>query len=217
MEIDTETGAGSGTGVGGGVTASSAAGGSAGGTARGSVGSALGGAAGGTTGRAAGAVDDAAGAAGEAGGVVLAEVPWAHPDAVALRARQRAEIAGLYGTPDSEPGPAPSAADSAVFLVAYGPGGAPVGCGGLRALGAGVGEVKRMYVVPDRRGTGVAGRLLGGLEEWARGRGWGALRLETGDRQPAAVRFYTRCGYVRIPNFGPYAGGNASWCFERRL
>lgn len=224
MEIDAETGAGagSGTGVGGGVTASSAVGGtvggSGGGSACGAAGSAAGSAAGGAIGGAASpATRRAVGAAGEADGVALAEVPWAHPDAVALRARQRAEIAVLYGTPDSEPGPAPSAADSAVFLVAYGPGGAPVGCGGLRALGAGTGEVKRMYVVPDRRGTGVAGRLLGGLEEWARRQGWGALRLETGDRQPAAVRFYTRCGYVRIPNFGPYAGGNASWCFERRL
>ncbi|WP_217189438.1 GNAT family N-acetyltransferase [Streptomyces buecherae] len=167
-----------------------------------------------------------------AGRTWLARVPWAHPDAEALRARQRAEIAEVYGTPDSEPGPAPSAADCAVFVVAYaGPGargadraagghpggGVPVGCGGLRELGGGLGEVKRMYVEPAWRGTGIAGELLGALEEWARRRGWRALRLETGDRQPAAVRFYARHGYARIPNFGAYAGLPGSWCFERAL
>lgn len=145
------------------------------------------------------------------------QVPWDHHDAVTLRARQRAEIAELYGTPDSEPGRAPSAADSAVFLVAYEPGGAPVGCGGLRDIGPGVGEVKRMYVEPAWRGTGAAAALLGALEEWARHQGWHHLRLETGDRQPAATRFYLRCGYVRIPNFGAYAGVDNSRCYERSL
>ncbi|MFE6776370.1 GNAT family N-acetyltransferase [Streptomyces sp. NPDC057702] len=168
----------------------------------------------------------------------VVEVPWTHPDAVALRARQRAEIAEMYGTADSEPGIPPSAADSAVFVVAYaareahgagearevygeaGSGvgcGEPVGCGGLRDLGGGVGELKRMYVEPGWRGTGVAEAVLVALEEWARRRGWRGLRLETGDRQPAAVRFYARCGYERIPNFGAYVGVPGSWCFGREL
>ena len=32
-----------------------------------------------------------------------------------------------------------------------------------------------------------------------------ALRLETGDRQEAAIRLYTRAGFVRRPAFGAYA------------
>ncbi|MEE2055061.1 GNAT family N-acetyltransferase, partial [Nocardiopsis umidischolae] len=44
-------------------------------------------------------------------------VSWNDPDATALRAGQRAEIAERYGTPDSEPGTAPSAEDIAVFTV----------------------------------------------------------------------------------------------------
>ncbi|MCP3822224.1 GNAT family N-acetyltransferase [Streptomyces sp. A3M-1-3] len=131
--------------------------------------------------------------------------------------RQRAEIAAAYGTPDSEPGVAPSAADIAVFFVASDDDGTAVGCGGLRDLGGGVGEVKRMYVAPAWRGSGVAARILRTLEEWARGQGWTSLRLETGDRQPDAVRFYTRSGYGRIPNFGAYAGLGSSLCFERPL
>ncbi|MFC0601919.1 GNAT family N-acetyltransferase [Streptomyces palmae] len=147
----------------------------------------------------------------------IEQVPWEHPDAVALRARQRAEIAEIYGTPDSEPGVAPSAADIAVFFVASADDGGAMGCGGLRDLGGGIGEVKRMYVDPARRGSGVAEGVLSALEKWARGQGWTRLRLETGDGQPAAVRFYTRCGYRPIPNFGAYAGVAGSRCFERLL
>jgi GNAT superfamily N-acetyltransferase len=147
----------------------------------------------------------------------IKQVPWADPDATALRQRQRAEIAAIYGTPDSEPGVAPSAADVAVFFVAWEDEGTAVGCGGLRDLGEGAGEVKRMYVAPAWRGSGVASRILGTLEDWARGQGWASLRLETGDRLPAAVRFYVRSGYGRISNFGDYADVESSLCFERLL
>ncbi|MCT2592713.1 GNAT family N-acetyltransferase [Streptomyces sp. N2-109] len=147
----------------------------------------------------------------------IEQVPWADPAARALRARQRAEIAEMYGTPDSEPGVAPSAADIAVFLVLSDHDGTAVACGGLRELDAETGEVKRMYVAPAQRGSGAAGQVLRALEDWARARGWTALRLETGDRQPAAVRFYTRSGYRPIPPFGPYAGTTTSRCFERPL
>ncbi|MFI9235529.1 GNAT family N-acetyltransferase [Streptomyces sp. NPDC053079] len=147
----------------------------------------------------------------------IEQVPWEDPDATALRERQRAEIAAAYGTPDSEPGQAPSAADIAAFFVAREDDGTAVGCGGLRDLGAGVGEVKRMYVSPAWRGSGVATRILCTLEDWAREQGWASLRLETGDRQPDAVRFYTRSGYGRIPNFGAYADVENSLCFERTL
>ncbi|MFJ4879430.1 GNAT family N-acetyltransferase [Streptomyces sp. NPDC088745] len=147
----------------------------------------------------------------------IEQVGWDDPDATALRARQRAEIAERYGTPDSEPGTPPSADDIAVFVVARTEDGTAVGCGGLRDIGAGTGEVKRMYVTPDQRGAGVAPLVLAALEDWARARGWTRLRLETGLAQPDAVRFYTRRGYRRIPNFGPYEGLSTSLCYEREL
>jgi hypothetical protein len=81
--------------------------------------------------------------------------PFDHPDAAALRAAQRTELAVRYGTPDSEPGPAPTAADTAVFLLARDVQGRAVGCGALRELGEGLGEVKRMYVVSERRRSGL--------------------------------------------------------------
>jgi putative acetyltransferase len=82
-------------------------------------------------------------------------------------------------------------------------GGAAVGCGGV-ALFDGYAEVKRMYVRAAARGQGVADAILGRLADEARAAGRQALRLETGTRQHAALRFYERCGFQRCPAFGAY-------------
>ena len=150
------------------------------------------------------------------GGLDIRAVSWDDPAGVALRAAQRVELTERYGDPNSEPGPLPTADDMAVYYVAF-VGGVPVGCGGLRRLDAEHGEVKRMFVVREARGTGVAVAILRRLEADARARGWSRLVLETGDRQPDAIRFYEREGYHRIPNFGYYADSTLSVCFERRL
>ena len=145
------------------------------------------------------------------------EVAWDHPASVALRQAQRDEIAVRYGTPDSEPGPAPTGDDIAAFYVAFNDQGEPLGCGGLRPLNDSEGEVKRMFVTPSSRGTGTAAAILERLETSARDRGWIRLLLETGDQQPDAIRFYTREGYERVPNFGYYAGVEESRCFAKEL
>jgi putative acetyltransferase len=145
------------------------------------------------------------------------QVDWDDPAAVALRAAQRVEIAERYGTDDSEPGPAPTAADISAFFVAFAHDGTPVGCGGLRRLDETHGEVKRMFVHPDHRGTGVSTAVLHRLETSALEAGWSRLVLETGTLQPDAIRFYTREGYTRIPNFGYYADSHDSVCFEKPL
>ncbi|SDD36737.1 Acetyltransferase (GNAT) family protein [Glycomyces harbinensis] len=74
-----------------------------------------------------------------------------------------------------------------------------------------------MYVIPQSRGSGVAAAILAALEDAARERGWTTVRLETGDAQPEAIRFYEREGYRRIPLFGHYAGSAISLCYEKPL
>lgn len=143
-------------------------------------------------------------------------VSWDDPAGVALRVAQRVELTERYQNPDSEPGPLPTADDMASYYVAF-DGTTPIGCGGLRALDAEHGEVKRMFVVRERRGSGVATAILRRLEADARERGWARLVLETGDQQPDAMRFYEREGYHRIPNFGYYAESSLSVCYERVL
>jgi GNAT superfamily N-acetyltransferase len=98
------------------------------------------------------------------------------------------------------------------FLIAWRDG-EPVACAGWRTLPppddetpADVAEIKRMYAVPEARGTGVATALLQALEASAREAGMRRMILETGLAQPEAIAFYRRNGYERIPDYGYYKG-----------
>ena len=142
---------------------------------------------------------------------------WDAPDGTRLRAAQRAELDARYGCDDHEPGVAPSAADVTVFLVARSVDGAALGCGCLRRLDGTTAEIKRMYVEPAARGTGVSVAVLRALEEQARQLGCATLVLETGTAQPDAIRFYEREGYQRTEGYGPYRGNPLSVCFTRTL
>lgn len=82
--------------------------------------------------------------------------------------------------------------------------GAAVGCGGVALFGD-FAEVKRMYVRDTARGKGVADAILARIEEEVRSSGLSVMRLETGDRQIAAMRFYARTGFRTCPVFGDYA------------
>jgi len=99
--------------------------------------------------------------------------------------------------------------------------GTAVGCGGV-ALFADYAEVKRMYVRPSARGQGVAEAILARIEQEVRDNKLTVLRLETGDRQFAAMRLYVRAGFRECPAFGDYARKPpqaiaASVFFEKRL
>src|SRR4051794_7642075 len=91
--------------------------------------------------------------------------------------------------------------------------GRAVACGAVRALAPGVGEIKRMYVVPELRGEGLGRRVLEALETEARKMGFGRLRLDTGERQTAAIALYRSAGYRAI---GAYNDTADLW-FERDL
>lgn len=97
----------------------------------------------------------------------------------------------------------------------------PVGCGGI-ALDDGFAEVKRMFVRPHARGSGVAQEILARLEAEARAQGHTRLMLETGDVLKAAHRLYERAGFKRCAAFGEYKMKPPhtiarSFFFEKRL
>lgn len=97
-------------------------------------------------------------------------------------------------------GPAQLNPPAGRFLVGYRDG-RPICCGGIKRLDPRACEFKRMYVVPDQRGRGVARALLGALEARARELGYAVARLDTGPRQPAARHLYESAGYHEIENF----------------
>ena len=102
------------------------------------------------------------------------------------------------------------------FLIAYVAGEA-VGCGAFRMLDATTAEIKRMYVRPAMRGTGLGRALLGSLEGRARELGAGKLVLESGPRQPAAIGLYAASGFVPIAAFGAYEASPLSTFMGKEL
>jgi ribosomal protein S18 acetylase RimI-like enzyme len=72
-----------------------------------------------------------------------------------------------------------------------------VGCIALRPLHTHeqAGEIKRLYVRPEFRGSGAALALLVALEQYAEASGYEWLYLDSKDDLKAALRFYNRHGY----------------------
>lgn len=93
----------------------------------------------------------------------------------------------------------------------------PLGCGAIKEFEPGAMEVKRMYVSPESRSKGIASKVLGELEKWAKEINYTKCVLETGKKQPEAIRLYEKNGYKVIPNYGQYAGIENSVCFEKIL
>jgi DNA-binding MarR family transcriptional regulator/GNAT superfamily N-acetyltransferase len=154
------------------------------------------------------------------------EVSATEPRAVQAMSAYFAEIGERFGF---EPGEAwtedaeAMAPPDGFFVVATSDGG-PVACGGVQRLPddqAGgprrgrVAEIKRMWVDGSWRGAGLGARLLRHLEDVARGRGYGVVRLDTNDVLHEAIAMYERAGYLAIDRYNdnPWA---RCW-FEKRL
>jgi GNAT superfamily N-acetyltransferase len=142
----------------------------------------------------------------------------AQPPASELLEAMVSELEPLYGRIDVPQAPSATPADFAPpggsFLIGY-EDGEPVCVGGIKRLPDGACEIKRMYVVPQARGRGLARELLAALEDEARSLGYELARLDTGPRQPHAERMYRAAGYAEIGNFN--ANPFASFWGEKRL
>jgi putative acetyltransferase len=92
-----------------------------------------------------------------------------------------------------------------------------IGCGAIKFFEDQTMEIKRMYVAPTHRGFDVALQIMIALEEWTKELGFKKCVLETGTRQVAAVKFYEKCEYKIISNYGQYKNVENSVCFEKLL
>jgi DNA-binding MarR family transcriptional regulator/GNAT superfamily N-acetyltransferase len=141
-----------------------------------------------------------------------------HPAAPEARAAVTAyfeELRERFGFDPGEPADEQAMAPGAGALVVATSDGEPVACGGVQALGPGVGEVKRMWVHPGWRGAGLGARLLRHLEQVAADLGHHTVRLDTNGTLTEAIAMYERAGYRRIERYNdnPYA---QAW-FEKEL
>ncbi|WP_084428503.1 GNAT family N-acetyltransferase [Kibdelosporangium aridum] len=99
--------------------------------------------------------------------------------------------------PDEDIGPSPVPPGARFVLACRGQ--SPVGCVSVQPKGNDF-ELKRMFVAPQARGTGVALLLLEAAASVVLDAGGRRIVLQTGTRQPEAIRLYEKSGYTRIPN-----------------
>ena len=93
-----------------------------------------------------------------------------------------------------------------------------VGCGAVRTVGDGAGEIKRMFVDPSFRGSKFGAAILDQLELHARRLGLRELRLETSAKQQPALRLYEGFGFSPSELWGEYVeSSETSLCFAKRL
>ncbi len=107
-------------------------------------------------------------------------------------------------------------APGVLFAVARDVAGRVCGCGAV-VLMNGYGELKRMYVPPEWRGRGLGAALLEFIEQQALANRRPVLRLETGNRQPEALRLYARAGFRECEPFGEYRPDPNSVFMEKML
>ncbi|MCT2542557.1 GNAT family N-acetyltransferase [Streptomyces atratus] len=149
-----------------------------------------------------------------------------HPDAVRLNDQVQLEYAERYGDEgDVTPlDPTMFEPPNGLYLLAYDVRDRPVATGGWRTqdrndkgYSDGDAELKRMFVIPEGRGNGLARRILAALEDDARAAGRVRMVLETGDQQPEAIALYTSSGYAPCEKFGHYRTYESSLCFAKPL
>ncbi|MEJ8670772.1 GNAT family N-acetyltransferase [Streptomyces sp. NBC_01614] len=150
-------------------------------------------------------------------GITVALVDGAAPDARSCLDAYAADLDERFPEgfdKDDLVRPEEVSGDAGAFFVAYEER-RPVGCGALRRLEPGVGEIRHVWVHPDARRMGLARRLLAALEQEASARHLTAVRLDTHAALTEAQAMYRACGYTDIPAYDDNV--YASHWFEKRL
>ena len=145
--------------------------------------------------------------------------PRAYDDAavVPLIAAVQQEYVDLYGGVDDDPtDPRTFTPPHGLFLLGL-LDGRPVATGGFRRLDDSAAEIKRMFVAPEARGRGLGRRMLTELEAAAWRAGVRRIVLNTGYRQPVAMRLYDSTGYERVEGFGHYADQGGARFYAKEL
>ena len=108
-----------------------------------------------------------------------AKASWGYPEA--WLHEWRPQLSFSSGYIDKNSVTVAVADDSLVGVVALEDGGEP--------------EIGHLWITPEYQGRGVGGQLIKRALEVAKGRGWGALRIES---DPNALPFYKRLGAVPV-------------------
>ncbi|WP_309614664.1 GNAT family N-acetyltransferase [Flavobacterium sp.] len=103
------------------------------------------------------------------------------------------------------------------YVIVYYENEIAIGCGAFKEYEPKVAEIKRMFVLPEQRGKGIAVSILKELEIWAKASGYQYTMLETSVRLESAIALYKKSGYKVIPNYGQYIGVASSVCMKKSI
>ena len=92
-----------------------------------------------------------------------------------------------------------------------------IGCGAFKEYDKQQVEIKRMFVQPAYRGHGIGHKILRELELWAAELNYSECILETGKKQPEAIKLYQKAGYSVIKNYGQYENVENSVCMKKPI
>lgn len=87
-----------------------------------------------------------------------------------------------------------------------------IGCVALRRLEHGICEMKRLYVRPEHRRTGIGRHLAESAIEHARRLGYCRMRLDTERRMSAAIALYRSLGFLEIEPYTAEASPETIFC-----
>lgn len=93
----------------------------------------------------------------------------------------------------------------------------PVACGCFKKYNEKSVELKRMFVLPEARGLGLAQLVIKELEEEAKNQGFEVLILETLYKQIEAINLYQKTGFKIVENYEPYVGLLNSVCMSKSI
>ena len=139
-----------------------------------------------------------------------------NPDFHALTRQLDVTLCEIYGTKQEDYEEFNRITNLHTVVLAY-EDDVPVGCGCYKKFNEDTIEIKRMFVVPENRGKGIASRILYELEIWAIEQNYSYSALETGKKQTNAIDLYQNLGYTITTNYGQYAEMENSVCMLKSL
>lgn len=102
-----------------------------------------------------------------------------------------------------------------VFIIYLGD--KAVACGCFKKYNITTVELKRMFVLPEARGLGLAQIIIKALEEEARSQNFNKMILETLYKQVEAISLYQKVGFEIVENYEPYVGLTNSVCMSKSI
>jgi len=149
------------------------------------------------------------------------EIKRSQPDAPGISGlldRSLGLMAVLYPPESNHSLSAEELSDPTCFFVGAYIKDIPIGCGAVKiSADHGYGEIKAVYVLEEYRRKGVSRAIMRELESHLASQNIDTARLETGNKQPEALRLYSKLGYFERGPFGDYSTDPNSIFMEKHV